>query len=257
VPPKDDNSPASRPRRPRGRSAPAAALALGLLIAPLAGCAATGTGATATGAPTTPGAPTAPGASTAGQGAAPAPAGEVPSGGGVPFGPGPQPRYTVQPQPAPGSCHARHVDGYPLPDPVCTPGALNPKVTPKTLRTTICRSGYTASIRPPSDVTRREKLANILSYGYTGSATTAEYDHLVSLELGGDPNDPRNLWVEPNDKRGATTPNNGKDGVESSAHAAVCNGKLTLAEAQAGIATNWVALGRRLGLDLPPLSTRP
>ena len=28
----------------------------------------------------------------------------------------------------------------------------------------------------------------------------AEYDHLISLQLGGDPNDYRNLWVEPADK---------------------------------------------------------
>ncbi|HEY6798822.1 MAG TPA: hypothetical protein VI248_29435 [Kineosporiaceae bacterium] len=178
----------------------------------------------------------------------------APSGsaaGTIPEGPGPTSPYTVQPQPAPGTCRYRYDSGYPLPDPACTPGALNPKVTPATVRTTICRSGYTSSIRPPLSITSREKVANARSYGYTGSTRTAEYDHLISLELGGDPNDPRNLWVQPNDDRAATTTANRKDSVENAAHSAVCDGRLTLAEVQTGIAADWVALGRRLGLSLP------
>jgi hypothetical protein len=171
--------------------------------------------------------------------------------GTIPQGPGPVSPYTVQPQPAPGSCHYRYTAGYPLPDPACTPGAVNPKVTTATLRTTICRSGYSSSIRPPLSVTSREKAANARSYGYTGSMQTGEYDHLISLELGGDPNDPRNLWVEPNDNRAARTTSNSKDSVESAAHSAICTGRMPLAEVQAAVATDWVALGRRLGLSLP------
>jgi hypothetical protein len=66
------------------------------------------------------------------------------AGGGIPMGPGPQHPYTVRAQPPAGSCHYRHTsDGQPLPDVSCTPGALNPDVTPTTLATTICRkSGY-------------------------------------------------------------------------------------------------------------------
>ncbi len=182
--------------------------------------------------------------------------GAGPGGGGsghaIPVGAGPQPRYTVQPQPAAGTCHYRYEGVYALPDPACTPGATNPKVTQATLGRTICRKGgYTSSIRPPADITRREKAANARSYGYTGSLVTGEYDHLISLQLGGDPNDPRNLWVEPNDNRRATTTNNRKDSVESAAHAAVCSGRMSLAEVQQAIATDWPALGRRLGVDLP------
>lgn len=183
--------------------------------------------------------------STAGQAAAPAP-----SGAGIPYGPGPQSPYRVQPQPAPGSCHYRRKGGYPLPDPHCTPGALNPKVTQATLRTTICRSGYTSSIRPPQQITSREKAANARSYGYTGSLHTGEYDHLISLELGGDPNDPRNLWVEPNDRPAATSTNNSKDAVENAAHTAICAGRLPLDTVRTAIATDWVALGRQLGVIL-------
>lgn len=184
---------------------------------------------------------------TSGQGA------DAPPGTGassLPFGPGPQSPYTVQPQPAPGSCRYRYDGGYPLPDRSCTPGARNPKVTQATLETTICRSGYSSSIRPPQNITGREKAANARAYSYTGSLRTGEYDHLISLQLGGDPNDPRNLWVEPNDRPHPVSTNNGKDSVESAAHAAVCNGRMSLDEVQVGIATNWVRLGRRLGVVL-------
>lgn len=65
------------------------------------------------------------------------------------------------------------------------------------MKETVCKSGYTATIRPPVSITGPEKTANAKSYEYTGPIGDAEYEHLVSLELGGDPNDPRNLWVEP------------------------------------------------------------
>ena len=34
-------------------------------------------------------------------------------------------------------------------------------------------------------------------YGETGSPSDYQEDHLISLELGGNPTDPRNLWPEP------------------------------------------------------------
>jgi hypothetical protein len=151
----------------------------------------------------------------------------------VPIGPGPT-NYTEQPQPPPGTCHYRTAaDGETLPDPYCTPGAVSPKVTSDTLDTTICKTGYTKSIRPPASITAAEKRANAASYGYTGPMLDTEYDHLVPLELGGDPNDPRNLWIEP----GASP--NPKDGVESRLHELVCEGRVPLAEAQEAIATDW------------------
>ncbi|MFK0296015.1 hypothetical protein ACIQU6_36845 [Streptomyces sp. NPDC090442] len=171
--------------------------------------------------------------------------------GAIPVGPGPQSAYTVQQQPAPGSCHVHYTaDKQPLPDPKCTPGATSPKVTPQTLKSTICKSGYTKGIRPPVSITNREKTANAKSYGYTGSLHDAEYDHLVSLQLGGDPNDPRNLWVEPpspGHKPGAG-PNNPKDGVENKLKAAICGNKVELAKAQQAIAHDWTTALSSLGL---------
>jgi len=151
----------------------------------------------------------------------------------VPVGPGPT-NYTEQPQPPPGTCHWRAAaNGETLPDPNCTPGAISPKVTQDNLADTICKTGYTKSIRPPASIVRAEKIANAASYGYAGSLSDVEYDHLVPLELGGDPNDARNLWVEP----GASP--NPKDGVESKLHQRVCAGTVSLAAAQQAIANDW------------------
>lgn len=160
-------------------------------------------------------------------------------------GPGPLAVYTVQSQPPPGSCHYSYVGRDPLPDPRCTPGAVSPQVTQADIGSTICRSGYASSVRPPEPVTDAEKIASAAAYGYTGSFRTAEYDHLVPLELGGDPNDPVNLWVEPNDLPGATSTVNGKDLLEDRLNRLVCSGQVSLAAAQQAIATDWVAADRQ------------
>ncbi|MFE9454222.1 hypothetical protein [Streptomyces sp. NPDC006739] len=94
----------------------------------------------------------------------------------------------MQQQPAAGSCHYRYEHGEPLEDPKCTPGAVSPAVTQANLKSTICRKGgYTKDIRPPASVTGKEKRLNAASYGYTGSMGDAEYDHLISLQLGETP----------------------------------------------------------------------
>jgi hypothetical protein len=144
----------------------------------------------------------------------------------------------VQSQPAPGICRATGQGLYALPDPHCTPGALNPAVTQATIEQTICVSGYTRTIRPAESITEPEKQASMAAYGDSGSMSGYEYDHLVSLELGGAANDPRNLWPEP----GASP--NPKDAVENALHDLVCSGQMPLAQAQHIIATNWVAYAR-------------
>ena len=140
----------------------------------------------------------------------------------------------VQPQLAPGSCHAVGTGLYSRPDPACTPGALNRAVTQATIDQTICVTGWTATVRPPESVTESEKAASMAAYGDTDSLSAYEYDHFVPLELGGATNDPRNLWPEP----GASP--NPKDTVENALRREVCAGQITLATAQHEIATNWV-----------------
>ena len=167
------------------------------------------------------------------------------------MGAGPQKTYTVQQQPAAGSCHYRYEHGEPLEDPKCTPGAISPAVTQANLKSTICRKdGYTSGIRPPAFVTDKEKRLNAASYGYTGRMGDAELDHLISLQLGGDPNDARNLWVEPADPghRSGSGVNNKKDPVETKLHTAVCAGQVTLAAAQRAIVTDWTTALTRLGV---------
>jgi len=154
----------------------------------------------------------------------------------------------VQAQHAPGSCHANGSGLYSRPDPACTPGALNPAVTQATIDRTICVEGWTDTVRPPEAVSEQEKAASMAAYGDTGSTESYEYDHFVPLELGGATNDPRNLWPEP----GASP--NPKDAVEDDLREKVCDGEMTLAQAQRAIATNWVALS---GSVSPPAPRNP
>jgi hypothetical protein len=111
-------------------------------------------------------------------------------------------------------------------DPTRTPGVLNPDVTQATIGSTICVRGWTATIRPPVDYTNELKLRQMRAYRETGGPSAYQEDHLISLELGGDPTDPRNLWPEPYPRASDV------DRMENELNAEVCSGGLSLAEAQ-------------------------
>ena len=111
-------------------------------------------------------------------------------------------------------------------DPRRTPGVLNPDVTQQNIRSTICRHGWTSTIRPPSDYTDELKRRQMRAYHETGSLSDYQEDHLISLELGGSPTDPRNLWPEPYPRASQM------DQQENELNAEVCGGQLTLAQAQ-------------------------
>ncbi len=139
------------------------------------------------------------------------------------------------------SCKAIHINPADpqafLPDPKCTPGSLNDSVTQENLSSTICESGFTTTIRPPASYTNKLKREQIISYGYTDTNTKDyEEDHFISLELGGSPTDPRNLWPEPHASI------NEKDKVEDYLHKQVCDGNLSLADAQKAISNNWYSV---------------
>ena len=74
-----------------------------------------------------------------------------------------------------------------LADPVRTPGVLNADVTQANIRSTICRHGWTDTIRPPVSYTNPLKARQMRKYGETGSLSDYQEDHLISLELGGNP----------------------------------------------------------------------
>jgi len=91
-------------------------------------------------------------------------------------------------------------DLYPLPS--LTPGAANPDVTQANIQQTICKSGWTATIRPPVSYTNNLKTEGIAAYGYSDSKLKDyEEDHFIPLEIGGNPTDPKNLWPEPYDTK--------------------------------------------------------
>jgi hypothetical protein len=118
-----------------------------------------------------------------------------------------------------------------LASPVLTPGVLNPDVTQSTIATTICVHGWTRTIRPPSSYTSSLKREQMAAYAMPGSPSDYQEDHLISLELGGHPTDPRNLWPQPYPRAGQI------DVIENELNDSVCAGRLTLAEAQRREAT--------------------
>ncbi len=130
------------------------------------------------------------------------------------------------------------------PDPGLTPGALNPAVTQATIGSTICVSGWTTTIRPSESLTDALKIKQIGQYGYGDTKTSSyEEDHLISLELGGAPADPRNLWPEPYtvslpDGRPAGAQI--KDTFETKLKTQVCSGGISLSQAQSEIGDHWV-----------------
>jgi hypothetical protein len=145
--------------------------------------------------------------------------------------------------PARQTCHAQGSGDEVLPDANCTPGATDPEITQANIDSTICRSGWTATIRPPESYTEPLKLQQMAAYGYGGQSPSGfEEDHLIPLELGGSPTSPQNLWPE----AGASP--NPKDAVETAANHAVCDGQMSLTTAQQEIASNWIALGQQLGV---------
>lgn len=129
--------------------------------------------------------------------------------------------------------------GVVLPDSTRTPGATNPNVTQTNIGQTICVTGWTATIRPPSSVTtaiKRQQLATGYTYQNEKATSAYEEDHLISLELGGAPSSVANLWPEPYKAIGGARV---KDTIENKLHQLVCAGTLTLAAAQTAIAHNW------------------
>jgi hypothetical protein len=137
---------------------------------------------------------------------------------------------------APATTATCHVRG-PLPDPVCTPGATDPRVSQDTITSTVCVAGYTKTVRPPASYTDAIKRDQMRAYGLTGAPADYEEDHLISLALGGHPTDPRNLWPQPRRSIGGRAED--KDQIEDALHRDLCAGRITLADAQRRIAADW------------------
>lgn len=144
--------------------------------------------------------------------------------------------------PKDGSCAVRLRNGYPVPDPRCTPGGIVPHLTATTLRDPQWR---TRCIRDCQS-TEQQKHVAYLWYGLAapvennGREQVCELDHLVPLELGG-ADGLGNIW--PQCGPDATTLRNRyfkqKDVVENYLASSVKAGTMSLDEAQRGIAADW------------------
>jgi hypothetical protein len=116
-----------------------------------------------------------------------------------------------------------------LPIPSITPGALNPKVRQGTIRQTICKAGWTATVRPKPSYTTALKIKQMPLYEEGGPTSAYEEDHFVPLELGGAPRNPKNLWPEPRSQADVSDP------LETKLKHRVCSHLMTLAQARAEI----------------------
>lgn len=126
-----------------------------------------------------------------------------------------------------------------LPDPMLTPGAINPDVTQQNIQQTVCVKGYTKTIRPPAHFTNKLKKRQMREYGYPDrNPKHYEEDHLIALSIGGAPDDPRNLWPEPRNSEWSAKK---KDRLELVLYKMVCAHEISLAEAQHAMVTDWIS----------------
>jgi hypothetical protein len=125
----------------------------------------------------------------------------------------------------------------------------------------LCAEGFsTSTIRPPVSYTGSlkhlelgdggsiqgpsGKVYRVVGEHLPGAVSDYELDHLISLELGGNPEDPANLWMQPFERRGAHLAASGqgaesKDVLENRLHREVCAGQITLSDAQREISGDW------------------
>lgn len=123
-----------------------------------------------------------------------------------------------------------------IPDKMCTPGAVNPKIEQKDIKNTICDDGYLAKVQPSKDYMAKIKLDRLKAYGIKEDPDNYELDHLIPIELGGNPTAIENLWPQlitgPKGSRA-------KNGREQELHKQVCSGERGLRLTQSAIASDW------------------
>jgi hypothetical protein len=116
-------------------------------------------------------------------------------------------------------------------------GMLDERVTQQSIAETICRPGYADAVAPSFDQRMALKEQMLAERGIdTDDGVAFALDRRVPIVLGGSPDAPANLDL---------LPWAGREGERRKARAAVmlkhcvCEGKLSLAQAQAAIVGNW------------------
>ncbi|MHB1698986.1 MAG: hypothetical protein ACYCSN_02445 [Acidobacteriaceae bacterium] len=132
--------------------------------------------------------------------------------------------------------------GYPVPDPRCTPGGINPSVSAEVLKTAAWRTRCVRNCQ----TSEAEKHVTYGWYGIrkprsnSGENQVCELDHLVPLELGG-ADGLGNIWPEcgPGSMPLQNRYFKIKDRVENYLADEVKSGRMPLYTAQRGIASDW------------------
>ncbi len=149
----------------------------------------------------------------------------------------------------PPRCTYRVDAGLDLPDPACTPGAVDPEVVADPsgdhrvvdgVEMNICAKGFTT--RPFRRTTEAMKHTVCAEYGAADcpDPKKGEVDHLVPLELGGR-DALANLWWQP-----APAYHVKDRQVEDKLKPLVCAGRLTLRQAQDCVRGDWVACAAKV-----------
>ncbi|WP_233835061.1 hypothetical protein [Paraburkholderia sp. ZP32-5] len=133
-------------------------------------------------------------------------------------------------------------------------GMLDERVTQQSIGHTICRPGYADTVAPPFDelMEHKDRLLAARGIGADDGVTFA-LDRRVPIVLGGSPDARANLdlrpWAGPQGERR-------KARATVMLKRCVCEGKLSLAQAQATIVGNWSAVYSGFGqtsCDVSPL----
>lgn len=180
----------------------------------------------------------------------------------LPSGPYGMAVATPTPAPAPVPVHDNAPCKYTgaLPDHTCTPGLADPTRT----MNAICVRNDLAQ-RPPPEMIERVKGLGMRWYGVDDlDPDDFEWDNLIPTSIGGDPvaakgDDGRwqftagsiyNGWPQPRNSAmpGGRYGYEDKEWLERRLHQEVCDGRITLHDAQVEIAADWLAAALRRGL---------
>jgi len=151
-----------------------------------------------------------------------------------------------------------------LPDHNRTPGAADRSITQANYRGILCRGPggtrlhTTDERRPNSSYTTNLKRKQLGELGYTDRRLgDYEEDHLISIELGGDPAAEDNLWPEHySGDWGART----KDTLEAELGRRIClpasaTDYVTLAEARGAVSEDWITAYKKYVCNRTPKLT--
>lgn len=142
--------------------------------------------------------------------------------------------------------------GYQTPDHACTPGVVDPTIVADLskkphliagIEHNICAPDFrTGPFRHTSEAVKKKACAEYGAKGCPGSQW--EVDHVISLELGG-ADQVGNLWPEAIHQ--ARIKDHAVEDNMGGPRGLVCQGKMSLRDAQAGISADWVKYGKKIG----------